>query len=509
MRKTIILSTLFFCVITTVNAQQYQITGVKPLHFRGVESITNGDKAVGYYTYYLSEKLKKGMVTLNLDILDLDLNLIKQTPVTVTKRSALIGSEYNGKDFLFIFSDAGKKLNTFITIDGDGNIIKREDRKHRKFATANSMKVFPGTNGNGFYVTSAVKEKKWGYSVEKIDRDLNTVWEESVTRDRGYVGIEAAEAGNNKLLLITIEKPSLMSKKVLGKLVSFDDNSGTKQFEYDLYNGEITGLPSAFLVEPNGNIVTAGMYFEGSKWQQVNSDGIFFLKLSPEGKQLAFNKIDWDNGIKNALKATSRKFSIGSKPKVLFHEITKTGGSYQVIAETFRKTVKAGTLIAAAGGSSNAPMGFTVMDYIIFNYDDNGKPLDINKIEKPYKSILIDGTVASAGGVSLAYYLKRFNMFTFEYVTTLPDSGKPAIVYTNWEGAKLGSGKPYVGISTIARGEESETKKIPMSKKLKMVVGDSKKAKTGALRSKAGHTCIYAYDRKSKTVNIGLESLTF
>ena len=487
--------------------QQYQITGVKSLHFRGVESITNGDKAVGYYTYYLSEKLKKGMVTLNLDILDLDLNLIKQTPVTVTKRSTLIGSEYNGKDFLFIFSDAGKKMNTFVTIDSDGNIIKKEDRKHRKFATANSMKVFPGTDGNGFYVTSAVKEKKWGYSVEKIDRDLRTIWEETVTRDRGYVGIEAAEAGRNKLLLITIEKPSLMSKKVLGKLTSFDDTSGKKQFDYDLYDGNVTGIPSAFLVEEGGNIVTAGMYFNGSKWQQVNSDGIFFLKLSPEGKKLAYNNIDWDNGIKKALKATSRKFSIGSKPKVLFHEIAKTGNSYQVIAETFRKTVKTGTLLAAAGGASSAPMGFTVMDYIIFNYDNNGKPLDINKIEKLYKSIYVDGAIASTGGVSLAYYLKQFNMFTFEYVTKLP-SGKPAIVYTNWEGAKLGSGKPYVGVSTIAM-EESETKKIPMAKKLKMVVGNPKNAKTGALKGKSGHTCIYAYDKKTKTVNIGLESLSF
>lgn len=508
MRKAIILSTLFFCAITIVKGQHYQITGVKPLHFRGVESITNGDKAVGYYTYYLSEKLKKGMVTLNLDILDLDLNLIKQTPVTVTKRSVLIGSEYNGKDFLFIFSDQSKKLNTFITIDSDGNIIKKEDRKHRKFATANSMKVFPGTDGNGFYVTSAVKEKKWGYSVEKIDRDLRTMWEETVTRNKGYVSIEAAEAGKNKLLLITIEKPNVMSKKALGKLVSFDDNTGTKQFEYDLYDGSITGIPSAFLVEEGGNIVTAGMYFEGSKWQEINSDGIFFLKLSPEGKKLAYNHIDWDNGIKKALKATSRKFSIGSKPKVLFHEIAKTGDSYQVIAETFRKTVKAGTLLASASGSNSAPMGFTVMDYIIFNYDNNGKPLDINKIEKPYKSILVEASIASVGGVSLAYYLKRFNMFTFEYVTTLP-SGKQAIVYTNWEGAKLGSGKPYVGISTIAMGEESETKKIPMAKKLKMVVGNPKNAKTGALRGKSGHTCIYAYDKKTKTVNIGLESISF
>lgn len=507
MKKQVLLLALLLLFGTATFAQTAQITGVRKNEFRGVESI----KDKGYYTFYVNEKGKKGMVEFMLEIYDLDLNLIKKTPILITKASTLIGGEFNGNDFLFAFYDISKKQNTFATVDVQGNIIKQEVRINKKSATAGSTNIYPSMDGDGFFVTQMIKEKKWGYSIEKLDRTLSPIWEKTVTNDKGMVMIEAAAAANGKLVLVSAERPSALSNKVFGRLVCFNGKDGKKEYEQPLFDGKITGIPSTFLIDKEANVITAGMYFDGEKWDAVNSDGIFFMKLSPTGQKLMYNTVDWDKGIQETLKATSRKFSIGSKPKVLFHQIVPAAdGGYQVIAETFRKTMKAGTVLAmAAGGNANdVPWGFTVMDYIIFNYDNAGVPKDINKIEKPYKSIYVDGAIASMGGVSLAYYLKKYNMFTFDFTTRLPETNEQVIVYSNFEDAGIGKGKPYVGITTIGQGEVSKTTKIPLTKKLANYVSNSPDdMKTGAMQSKPGFVCMYHYDKKSQTINLALEEL--
>jgi hypothetical protein len=501
--KTLLLA-MGLIAMNMATAQQVQIDGVRPKEFRGVNPI----KGKGYYTYYVNEKTGKGMVDFALEIYDLDLNVIKKTNIEVTKNSEVVGSEFNGNDFMFVFNDLKKETNTFVTVDGTGNIIKQKTEPVKKIATVASTAIYPSMDGNGFYMTHSIKEKKWGYEVVKYDRDLKELWSKTVTVEKGMVGVASAESGPGKLMVISLERPGAMSKKIYGKVVCFNGDSGEKEYEYDLYDGKQTNLPSSFLIEPDGSVATAGMYYEGEKMVGDNSDGIFFLKLDPSGKQTAYKSIDWDNGIQNALKATSRKFSIGSKPKVLFHEIIKeSSGNYQVISETFRKAIGALGMLAMAGGGA-PPMRFTVMDYIIFNFDPKGEPLDINKIEKPYKTIELDAAYSGADGITLANYLKKFKMFTYEYHTVL-QNGKQAIVFTNFEDAGLGTGKPYVGIATIDIGKDSEMQKIPLSKKYaSFVTGSPENLRAGAMEGKPGKLCMFVYDKKAKAIMMSIEEIS-
>lgn len=503
--KISLLLALGLAAIMPVSAQQVQIDGVRPREFRGVNPI----KGKGYYTYYVNEKSGKGMIDFALEIYDQDLNVIKKTNIQVTKNSEVVGSEFNGNDFLFVFTDLSKKTNTFVTVDSEGNIIKQKTEPEKKIATAGSAAVYPSMDGNGFYLTHAVKEKKWGFEVVKYDRELKEVWSKTESVEKGMISVASAEAGAGKLMVVSMEQPGMMSKKLFGKIMCFNGESGAKEYEYELYDGKQTNLPSSFLIEPDGNVATAGMYYEGEKMSGDNSDGIFFLRLDASGKQICYKNIDWDNGIQNALKATSRKFSIGSKPKVLFHDIVKeSSGNYQVISETFRKAIGALGMLAMAGGNSNVPMRFTVMDYIIFNFDSKGEPLDINKIEKPYKTIELDGTIANQDGIRLASYMKKFKMFTYEYQTVLP-SGSRAIVFTNFEDAGLGTGKPYVGVATIDIGKDTEMQKIPLPKKYtSFVTGNPENMRAGTMEGKPGKFCMFVYDKKAKAIMMSIEEIS-
>ena len=156
MRKNLILLVFLALVSCYSFAQTAQITGVGKREFRGVKPILNK----GYYTFYVNEKASKGMVEFMLELYDLDLNLIKKTPILISKNSTMIGGEFNGRDFLFAFSDPLKKQNPFATIDMEGNIIKQEVRQNKKTATAGTTQIYPSMDGEGFFVTQLVKEKK-------------------------------------------------------------------------------------------------------------------------------------------------------------------------------------------------------------------------------------------------------------------------------------------------------------------------------------------------------------
>lgn len=506
MKKSILLLGLLFLALAST-AQTVTIPGVKGRFYNGVHSIE--DK--GFYTIYLGEKLKKGMREYVLEIYDLDLNSINKTKVVVNKADVLVGSEFNGKFFFFAFNNYSKKTNSYFIFDAQGKEVKKETIPVKRLASVGSAGIYPARDGSGFYITSIVKEKKWGYRIRKMDNNAQVKWDKTFTRPKGLASIATAESSNGRLTIITNERPSLMAyRKAMRFMISIDDNTGDELYKIPLFDGTTTAIPSSLFVEADGTTVSCGMYYNGEKVKEKNSDGIFFLKLAPDGTEVARNYIDWDNGIQEALAATSRKFSIGSKPKVLFHEIIpEPGGGYQVISETFRKTVKAGTVMAMmANNNEPPPMGFTVMDYIIFNYDNMGNPVDINKIEKPYKSIMVDGRVAQMGGVALAARLKQMRVFTYEFSTTLEGSDQRVIVFTNFEEAGLGKGKPYIGISTITPGEESKTRKIPVSKKHTAKATGAKDLKSGCLKARPGKMCTYLYDRKDKVISIAIEDLS-
>ena len=77
----------------------------------------------------------------------------------------------------------------FTTIDLERNIVAREYSGDKKRITAYSV-VYPGSNGNGFYVVqpALVKNKVRGHYLEKIDNNLKKEWSVEDVTDKGYVG---------------------------------------------------------------------------------------------------------------------------------------------------------------------------------------------------------------------------------------------------------------------------------------------------------------------------------
>jgi hypothetical protein len=500
---------LFIAFITTgplVYGQSVEIRDVRKNEFRGVYPIINKMTKVpqGYYTFYVNEKEGAGMVNFIIAIYDLDLKLIKQTPISITKNSTVDGSEYNGEDFLFVFNDLRKKTITYITVDTKGEIIKRKDiiEEKRYAATAD---VYP-SNNSGFYIVKPIKEKKWGYSVERVDRNLNTQWEKRFMPERGFVTVDAVESDEDKIIVIQNVRPTLMSSKAIAEFVCLSDATGDQLFNYSLFDGVSTAQPSAFLIDKDKNIITGGMYFEGEKLDATNSDGIFFLKLSPKGEKLSYNKIDWDNGIQEILQKSKRGFSIGSKPKVYFQDITQgTDGGYQVISETFQKNMQlvssplkdmiTGRFMGCMNCNDSKAVTFEIMDFMFFNFDKAGKLSNINMIEKEHTKVSVYSPYNGYAGLAMAKVVDKFGWFNYSFVTALP-SGDKLLVSSNFALSDA-----YIGLNTIKAGEVSQMEKIPVDKK------SAKGGHLACMRGKPGNLCISLFDKKEQVVYMYIQPL--
>lgn len=158
MKKLLLLVLLSIVSITAIQAQSAEITNVRRREFRGVFPIINKatNEVKGYYTFYVNEKVGGGMVNFIVDIFDNELNLLKETPITITKYSSVDGAEFNGTDFLFVFNDFMKKKLTYVTMDANGEIIKQKviTEEKRYAATADVY-----TAQDGFFIVKPIKKK--------------------------------------------------------------------------------------------------------------------------------------------------------------------------------------------------------------------------------------------------------------------------------------------------------------------------------------------------------------
>ena len=121
MRKLFILG-LLAILSTSIYAQSIQIDGVKGRRFTGVKPIIDSkDETVsGYYTYYMVDKGKKGMRTLEFAIIDKGVSDVVKTPIELHKYATLNNTVFNGKNFLISYDDRKNKQIVFNVIVNRG-----------------------------------------------------------------------------------------------------------------------------------------------------------------------------------------------------------------------------------------------------------------------------------------------------------------------------------------------------------------------------------------------------
>jgi len=437
---------LLVCILSLsciANAQEITIDAPNSRGFSGVKSI-NGE--IVFTTWFGEKTENKGMANFILKLYDKELKEIKTTEIEVSKYSELASSSFTGKYFLFIFVDVMKKNRTMVTLDSKGTIVqkKSEEDVRRALLIAENFPIVHVLNEDEFILLRPMKEKKFGFDIERLDKDLNSKWTKSHIPEDGIWKVQDSKVVGNKLYLLREQNPSRSSDNYVYSVQCFNVADGEQLFSTDLVNGEDGGAPAFIRITSKGEVATGGIYFKGSKYDDKNSDGMFFCVISEDGTISKFSKKSWDS-VKAKISGEFSSALLGGKTKIMVEDvIRKTDGTFMVICEQFKKANDAnntgsgaGALLGGTSSSSTTTgpeIGFTVLDFVFFNFDDAGELTSIEVVKKQNKEARVTGKIASEKGLAIAQYMYGRGFFC--YRETIENNGKQVIVYRNDDGFK-------------------------------------------------------------------------
>jgi len=495
-------------IAPSIQAQEVTLSDIPARKFEGVKEI----EGIGYYTFYFEGKAKKGKRDFVLVIYDYDLNEINTTKVNLPKHVRLVDGVFNGKDLLIGFIDAKKKKVTYITFDSQGKKIKeRYDEVKNKLILSDPQfqpRLFAGDD-ESFFIVKVTKEKKYGFQVEKVDGNLESLWLESYVPERGLAIPVDAVNENGVLAIVSAQYEKRINKKKYDvNLSAFNTESGKHMYETVLNDSRNFPVPSSLTVDPDKSVVLGGMYYKGEKERAKNSDGVFLIKFDESGKKAFFKTNAWDSGLQKMVNSSMKNEFLAGKPMVLFHDIENTADGYRVIGESFRKSVdKLQTAMSLMGGGGGLNMKFSILDFTIFNFDKEGKVVGMDIIPKEPRNIDLEAVFSVDGGLFtssmyIAKYLERYGYFGYRF-TTEDASGEDAIVYYNLPGSTIKLKiRPYFAIAKFSDPEnpikyDIRGKDRKFAKKLGQI---------GVLDSNTGgQVLLYNYDRKEKAVTLWIE----
>jgi hypothetical protein len=405
-----------------------------------------------------------------LSLYDKDMKLIKTTELEITKYSELAGSAFSGKYFLFVFADATKKTRSTFILDNQGNVSNQKVEKDvpARLLTAENFPDIHVLNEAEFLLVRAEKDKKFGYQIERVDTSLNTKWAKTYVPEKGIWSIEDSKMGNGTLYLLRDEKPNaLWGDKHRYAVQGINIENGELLFTTELSRDGDMGFPSFIRVGTDGTVATGGMYFNDGNYDEKNSDGFFFALINGDGSMRSFMKSDWKK-VRDEYKDAWVNEFIGGKTRILVEDVLiKKDGTYMIIAEAFRKSMnpsntgggdegilrKASKLQTSGLGGfisskpDNGERGFTVMDFVFMNFDNQGKFTGISKVSKTSSEAVIRGSLARMPALAMAQALSKRKFFSYREVVEV--GGKQYIMFKNVDGLKRKAYFLPVGNSSV------------------------------------------------------------
>ncbi|WP_109830368.1 DUF6770 family protein [Reichenbachiella versicolor] len=484
--KNLLLTVSLLLAFLFSKAQTVDIPEVDINGFKGVKSILDKttQEVIGYYTYYFSADGMK------VTLMDTELTITNE--VILELASGEIGEAvYNGSSLCFISTSYGTAYIYTVSLEGEvlGEKVMMYDH------TGDAL-IFPSEIDSEFYLIISQKgaKKSAGYKVTKMNESLETTWEKEYMPPKGYLSVESAESGFDRVAVVqTVTMKKKGSKKGDTQLICFDAENGDELFITPLFDEVMTSKPSQMVIDEEGVITTAGEFYSGKGTNNVNSDGVFVSKIDASGEELLQNRMTWKEGIQKQMKRG--KFSTMGTNKVLFHDLVRSeDGGYQLVGETFSKKITLGesnklAMVAALAGQDaladglstvgaavnlknfiiamstgryiglamvdHAPTIMTVQDMLVLDFDEELELQAVTKIDKPYTKVYAYPPHRYTAGLRLSKMVAAAGFFDYSFTKTNNDTGEQILVYS-----AMNSKIPHIGITNIEKGADVTPKKL-------------------------------------------------
>jgi hypothetical protein len=511
---------VLLCMCTKYcNAQKLSIDKVYSTYLRNSGTIMKNNQIKGYFFLYLSDKIDKHTNEYTLQILDENLNKVRDIKFEDSKKLSLLESSYNGNSLSFLFKNDDTKTLDMKIYDLEGKLKFVYGRDYDK-RTEDLMKQYEtmhtdeGTNQNVFdlgdqgYVSVLPMRdgKQRTYEVDYYASEIKKQWTYVPNDDEEkYANAEFLGNTDSLIILEVMKKNRLLSNKVTSHLVGINFITKKKIFDIDDANDTYTFVPASVVpVKETGKILVMGSYFD--KDDNIVKDfskGLAIYEINSEGQVISKSYNTWAQDFAKYLPA-NRKGKIDNVGYLYIHKLIQTpDGKYFVVGEGYKRQASAGGIalntLAMLGGGGRTSVGVTkivVTDMVMMEFNSQFKITNATVYDKTNNNAVISEMSDYNSQHMIAMYLKMSGSFDYEFTTGDDDNSNFSVCYDDWERSSEYKGETFNTIHYD--GSKFTTDKIELK---------SKASRLKVFPAKAGSVMILEYYKKDKRIDLRLEKL--
>ncbi len=492
-----------FLFVQNIVAQKQTFKDVLSAGSKESGPIIKDNVVVGYYSFYQFGKKDKKKSYYKLNIYDENLAQLSSKNFSSLGYLSIIEAAYNGDLIMIKFFDGANQKFLFKTFDQNAEQVSSSEpsAKNLDIVSTQRFATQRSEEGEGQSLTPIAGEgfahfitKSRGGKFSRSYNEINFI--PNKTESKGWTWTTSKDSeffewgnilgyGNKTLLCLINKRRKLASKDIEDFILGIDINTGKTIFEHSLEDDQYVASVSDVIVEPNGNFLLFGFYFEKTaKTLTANSLGLFSFEIDNTGKVLKRTYKSWVKDISNLLKM-DKKGEIEDAGYVFFHKFVKTADNKIFgIGEQFQPK------------NSGLSTNIHIKNIHIFEFDNNFDLKSTKSFDKLPSKVSFPSIMSSSR--FLGNYAKNANGFDYSFTQKSKDNSKFSIGYINYEKAKEGK-EYYLGIINYNEGKLA-------SEKIKF---DKKADWLHVYPGKPGYIMISEYFEKEQRLEFRMEKINF
>ncbi len=517
MKKFLKLFAFFIMATTAIYAQgKLSIENVRSIYIRSNGEIMDGDELKGYFTFYISDKVDSKTNEYTVQIMDMNLNKIKDIKFEDDKAVQILESSYNGESIMFLFYNRKEKTLEYRAYNFEGKKIST----YTKELTSRSKALLEQTYGSkgdegqnealfsvqnqGYVTVYPVKEGKYfTYEVNFFFTSMRKQWSFEAAEEQDDKWATAMYLGSTDSLVIfeVIKQKRLMGGAPHSWLLGLNIFTGRKVFEVSTEAEDYKFYPMNISpIRGSSDFLLMGTYYEpDGRVMKDASLGLAAWVFNPQGKVVNKKYNSWDADISKYI-STDKKGRVADLGYVYFHKILQTAdGNFFAIGEGYKK-VASGLGIATAilnqGSGSVAMAKLKITDLVTFKFNDKFEIKDAKIYDKNSNSQEMQSGAEFSSPHTMAVMAKAWGFFDYDFTQTNKEHTRFSVCYSDYVRGKDFKGKTFNSI-TYDEGKMT-TDKIELTSKAKWM---------RVFPAKTGSVMIMEYFKKEKRLEMRLEKL--
>jgi hypothetical protein len=494
------------------------IDNIKSYQPRNSGPIIANEEIKGYFTFYQSDKIDKHTNEYTLQIIDENLNKVKDFKFTDSKNIALLESSYNGSDIMFMFYDDDQKMLDYRVYGMDGkqkfDYQRPVDKKTRNYIAETLALNTEETQGKnlfsiedkGFATAIPIRDgKQYTYEVNFYETDKKKSWTYAPEDADRIAKPQFLGYTDSVVIFEVVKKEKLLSNKMQSWLLGIYLHNGKKAFEFETDREKYNFLPMNVSTFRNSSkfMVMGPYYDKDDKVIKDKSIGLGVWVMNNQGAITNAKYNSWDGDISKYLKIDARG-RVDDLGYIYFHKIIQTeDGKIFAIGEGYKKVASAlgigfKVLQAAAGGydSRTSATKMKITDMVMMQFNEKFDIQNAQIYDKNSNSIEMAGA-DFASAPMLAYEIKYvYNGFDYAFSQTDKNHTGFMVGYTDYVRTKDYKGLTFNAISYA--NNNITTDKINLK---------TSSSNMKIFPAKTGSVMIMEYFKKDKRLDMHMEKI--